>query len=353
MNEGFGLIPTDKKTQISEQIQDTEKTFSLGYQKIRYPLDSKKAYQEVVLNISAFVSNVSEVYMNRRFHDSLNVIESNMGLVSTAKQEQHIRVTKMKKEVIVAATTSALHALPHLYAWHQEKQAKNDFLNCLASWSGWIVEEEHLAYRGKIESILKNNNSYNERKVRSAFQQHVGGELQKLPPYTLDNREEFFKMLAFLSDAGNPEHSERVYALGREGLGLRESQIEECIQAAEGGQLTASDFVSFNSNFINDYARDLFDSLPQAAQFTNYMEANDPYRFGREARLQQFKSAGSKLAVGGVLAAITLTTGGVGDAIVAASGPVLFNLIGGEETKKQIEFTKAYKEMLGDIKRLK
>ena len=91
--------------------------------------------------------------------------------------------------------------------------------------------------------------------------------------------------------------------------------------------------------------------MPQAAQFANYMEINDPYRYGREARLKQLKSTGSKLAVGGVLGAITLATGGVGDAIITASGPVLFNLIGGDEVKKQVEFAKAYQGMLRDKKK--
>ena len=246
---------------------------------------------------------------------------------------------------------ASLHALPHLYAWHQEKQAKKEFLTNLVSWSGWIVEKENFAYRSKVKKILEKNESYNERKTRAVFEQYAGGELQRLPLFAPDNPTEFFKMLVYLCDTEDPEQAERARALGKEGLGLQESQIEECIRVGRGSQQSTSDFVSFNSNFIADYARDLFDSLPKAAQFANYMEINDPYRYGREARLEKLKSTGSKLAVGGVLGAITLATGGVGDAIITASGPVLFNVIGGDEVKKQVEFTKAYQGMLSDVKK--
>ena len=348
MSEKFELVSSDKKTQIENQIQGTEVQFSHGYQKVSHPLDSKKAYNEVVQNLSAYISNVAEIHMNRSFHDSLNFFEK-MGLVSQGKQQVHIRRTKLKKEVIVAGTLASLHALPHLYAWHQERQKKNEFLTTLVSWSGWIVEEENFVYQSKIKKILEQNNIYNEKQVRSVFKDYAGGELQRLPLFAPDNPEKFFKLLVQLSDTENPEQKERAHVLGKECLGLWESQIEECIRVGRGSQLTTSDFVSFNSNFIENYARDLFDSLPQADQFTNYMEINDPYRFGREVRLQQLKSTGSKLATGGVLAAITLTTGGVGDAIVAASGPLLFNLIGGDEVKKQVEFTKAYQGMLRDL----
>lgn len=351
MSEKFELVPSDKKTQLQNQIQGTEMQFSHGYQKVSHPLDSKKAYNEVVLNLATYVSNVAEIRMNRSFHESLNFFEKS-GLVSQGKQEEHVRATDLKKEVVVAGTIATLHALPHLYDWYTVKQSKRKILNNLVSWSGWIVEggyEENLAYRGKLEKILEENGNYNEKKVRSVFDQYAGGELHKLPPFALESPEIFFKTLVFLSDTENPEQCKRARALGKEGLGLRENQIEECILAGRGSQLTTSDFISFNSNFIERYVQDLFDSLPQARQFTNYMEANDPYRFGREARLQQLKSTGSKLAAGGVLAAITLTTGGVGDAIVAASGPLLFNFIGGDEVKKQVEFTKAYQGMLRDL----
>lgn len=338
MSEKFELVSSDEKAQIENQIQGTEVQFSHGYQKVSHPLDSKKAYNEVVLNLSAYISTVAENRIHGNFHKSLNFFEK-MGLVSKGKQETHKRLTELKKEVIVAGTVATLHALPHLYDWYKVGQSKRKILNNLVGWSGWIVEgeyEENLAYRGKIEKILEENGSYNERKVQSVFNQYAGGELQKLPPFALDNPEKFFKMLVFLSDTENPEQNKRARALGKEGLGLRESQIEECILVGRGSQLTTSDFISFNSNFIEKYVQDLFDSLPQAKQFTNYMEANDPYRFGREARLQQLKSTGSKLATGGVLAAITLTTGGVGDAIVAASGPLLFNLIGSDEVKRSV-----------------
>ena len=351
MSENFELVSPDKKAKISEQLQVTENNFSHGYQNVRYPLDSKEAYNEVVLNISSFVSNRSELYMNSNFHNSLNFFEK-MGLVSQGKQERQIREVGMKKEVIAAATIAAGHALPYLYAWHQEKQAKKAFLTNLVSWSGWIVEEESLVYQGKIKNILEKNKTYDERKVRSVFEQYAGGELQKLPPFASDNPEVFFKMLVYLSDTENPEQADRVRALGKEGLGLIESQIKEYLRVARGGQQTTSDFVSFNTNFITDYARDLFGSLPQADQFAHYMEINDPYRYGREARLEKLKSTGSKLAVGGVLGAITLATGGVGDAIIAASGPLLYNLIGDGEATKQFEFAKVYRGMLRDFKKI-
>ena len=349
MSEKFELISSDKKTQIKNQIQGTEVQFSHGYQRVSHPLDSKKAYKEFVVNLASHISNVVELRMNKSFHDSLNTFEQ-WGLVAPGTQEAHKRGVKIKKEVIVAGTLASLHALPHLYAWHQERQKKNEFLTTLVSWSGWIVEEENFVYESKIKKILEQNNIYNERKVRSVFNDYAGGELQSLPLFAPDNPEEFFKLLVQLSDTENPEQGERARALGKECLGLRGSQIEEYIRAGRDSQLTTSDLVSFNSNFIKDYAQDLFDSLPQAAQFTNYMEINDPYRFGREARLQQLKSTGSKLAVGGVLGAITLTTGGVGDVIAAASGPLLFNLIGDSESKKQLEFAEAYQGMLRDLK---
>ena len=351
MSEKFELVSPDKQAEISGQIQNTEEIFSHGHQKVRYPLGSKEAYNEAVQNLASYSSNVAELRMNRRFHENLNLFEK-WGLVSQGKQERHRRGVELKKEAVVAGVMAISHALPYLHAWHQEREKKREFRTNLVSWSAWIVEEENLAYRGKLENILEKNKVYDERAVRSVFEQHAGGELQKLPSFALDNPEQFFKVLTYLSDTGNPEQDKRVRALGKEGLGLPERHIEEAIRAAQGGQLTASDFATFNSNFITDYARDLFDSLPQAAQFANYIEANDPYRFGREARLQQLKSTGPKLAVGAVLGAITLTTGGVGDAIIAASGPLLYSLVGGDEVAKQFEFVKAYRGMLHDVKKI-
>lgn len=351
MSENFELVSPDKQAEISGQIQNTEERFSQGYQKVRYPLGSKEAYHEVVLNLASYSSNVAELSMNRRFHENLNFFEK-MGLVSKGKQESHRRRVELKKELLVAGVMTVGHALPYLQAEYQKRREKREFRTNLVSGSAWIVEEKNLAYRGKIKNILEKYKVYDERAVRSIFEQHAGGELQKLPPFALDNPEQFFKVLTYLSDTGNPEQDERVRALGKEWLGLSERHIEETIRAAQGGQLTASDFATFNSNFITDYARDLFDSLPQAAQFANYMEANDPYRFGREARLQQLKSTGPKLAVGAVLGAITLATGGVGDVIIAASGPMLYNLVGGDEVAKQIEFVKAYRRMLHDSKKI-
>ena len=350
MSEEFELVAPDKQTLISDQIQSTERTFSHGYQNVGYPLDSKEAYNEVVLNLSSFVANLQELHMNRNFHNSLNFFEQ-MGLVSQGKLEEHKRIVELKKEITVGVAMASLHALPHLYAWHQEKKKKKEFLTNLVSWSGWIVKKENFAYRSKIKKVFEENESYNERETRAVFEQYAGGELQRLPLFAPDNPTEFFKMLIYLSDTEDPEQAERARALGKENLGLWKSQIEECIQVGRGSQQSTSDFVSFNSNFITDYARDLFDSLPKAAQFANYMEINDPYRYGREVRLGKLKSTGSKLAVGAVLGGITLATGGVGDAIIAASGPALFNLIGGDEVKRQVEFVKAYQGMLRDVKK--
>ena len=41
-----------------------------------------------------------------------------------------------------------------------------------------------------------------------------------------------------------------------------------------------------------------------------------------------------------------------GDAIIAASGPLLYNLIGDGEAKKQFEFAKVYRGMLRDFKKI-
>ena len=354
MSENFELVAPDKKTLISDQIQGTENTFSQRYQNVHYPFDNKEAYNEVVQNLTSYVSNLAELRLNKNFHNNLNFFER-MGLVSQGKQEVHRRQVEMKKEVIVAGAIAASHALPYLYAWYQNRRIKREFLTNLVSWSGWIVGEGNFAYRNKIKKILEQNKSYNEKKVRSVFEQYASGELQKLPLFSdhiIKQPVEFFKTLVYLSDTKNPEQAERACALGKEGLGLRESQIEEYIRAGQGSQKDISDFISFNSNFITDYAGDLFNSLPQAAQFAHYMEINDPYRHGREARLEKLKSTGSKLAVGGVLGAITLTTGPLGDFIVASSGTLLFNLIGGDEVKKQLEFEKVYRGMLRDVKKI-
>lgn len=154
MSEKFELVSPDKQAEISGQIQNTEEIFSHGHQKVRYPLGSKEAYNEAVQNLASYSSNVAELRMNRRFHENLNLFEK-WGLVSQGKQERHRRGVELKKEAVVAGVMAISHALPYLHAWHQERGKKREFRTNLVSWSAWIVEEENLAYRGKIKNILK------------------------------------------------------------------------------------------------------------------------------------------------------------------------------------------------------
>lgn len=98
MSEEFELVAPDKKAKISDQIQSTERTFSQGYQNVRYPLDSKEAYNEVVLNLASYVSNLAELRINKNFHNKLNFFQR-MGLVSQGKQEVHRRQVEIKQEI--------------------------------------------------------------------------------------------------------------------------------------------------------------------------------------------------------------------------------------------------------------
>ena len=154
MSEKFELVSPDKQAEISGQIQNTEEIFSHGHQGVRYPLGSKEAYNEAVLNLASYSSNVAELSLNRRFHENLNLFEK-MGLVSQGKQESHRRGVEIKKELIVAGVMAVGHALPYLQAEYQKRRENRKFRTNLVSWSAWIVEEENLAYRGKLENILK------------------------------------------------------------------------------------------------------------------------------------------------------------------------------------------------------
>lgn len=297
-------------------------------------LKEHDAYEKGKDALTDVVIGLLNAKLNERFHTGLNFFEK-MGFLSDRKLQEHGKRIAFAKGAADFVTRSLIDITPmvidHVHRTREFQKLSDFFI----AWLAYVNREPSVALQNRVVRLYKDSErEYDHQRFVSLFEESTTKRPGLLPivPFGMrEHPETLYMMMLAGCDLNNEGVLGRAHELG-EYLGFNAAQIEQQVGVVLDGSAATSDLTGFAGFSFDSLFQDLALNVDHARDAAVYLVENDPYQQIRQERKKRILQG----SVGLAAAAMTLVSGPVGDIVIAASAPIVLNLVSTEPSPSQV-----------------
>ncbi len=330
-SKSFPLVPTQARRVVDLRVASL--ATALNTTGIYNALRMDPAFQSAKEQFATFVSGFVEHQHNQAFHNSLNFFQK-LGFVDQQKLTNHQRMVGVTKGV----SAFLAQAGPDLAIWLLQRQQSKAAVATFVQWAGFVARTDELRIRAHARraagdvGLAWSEDDHRRYIEDGACTSSAGLRPERDPQlaYVL------FNAVLQAVDTSSPDVRSRAMELAML-CGLSPDDAEVRCDAAQQDAEFISDVTGTVGFAIPALMLDLVADAKKAAQSAEYVLENDVFHATREHRKKIVMNVGVPIALG----ALTVYTGGVGDALIAAGAPMVASLINDERAvAKSLEISK-------------
>ena len=339
-------------TQNSSQIITDFTNGTLNKYNAFSNLSSIQFNAQVADAIAGFLTIAVEKDMDRKFHESLSVLEQN-GLISQEKFERHKKSVIRAKQLTGIGVYAAFSFSPIIAETIQNYLNKKDIINFIIGSYTYINQELTPLIKYEISNLLAQMNiSVNDKKIENVFEKYCKNEsISKIPPLSKKNRSVFgnsgmdilAKEIVSRCDLHKTDISNRAMEFVEDFLHIDNLSAHGLISDSRCSQDAISDITWFSAINYRYIFLDFIQDVANAQQFAFYDIGNDSYGKIREDRRQKMQSVVDEVSS---MKGLFLTTGKRKDIIDATAKMMQYSLNPSYDIGRDIKMIKREKKVL-------
>lgn len=307
---------------------------------------------QIVDAIADFLAVAVEKDLNKRFHQSLTVLEQN-GLITQEKFEQHKRSVIAAKQLTGLGVYAAFSLAPIVCTSINNYLNKSEVIDFVVGVYAYINRELSPLVKYDISHLLSQMDiNVSEKKIQSIFEKYsTNSGMSHLPVFTKRNRSIFgndgmdvlAKEILSRCDLHNPDTKNRAMEFLEDFLRIDRKSAENVLSDAGYAQDALSDITWFSAINYRYVFLDFIKDINNARQFAFYDINNDPYSRIREDRRQQMEAIVNDVSA---KKSLFLTTGKRKDIIDASAKMIQYSLNPSYDISTDIKMIKREKRVL-------
>jgi len=348
--EDYSLLSEKQKNQV--QSYNIKLIDGLNVSNLYNFLRKSPEYEILKKNFAAFLGSLWAQNRNKQFHESLNIFEK-LGFLSKIKEKTHYQKVGIERDLVEIAVLAFTNLVPHIIQTYSRKKEANKVIEFVTAALAYVNQEATPLIQARVQFYYRIwNQEFTPDKFRSIFDKYVVDrfpDFPQIPDSLYKQRHTVFQTIISATDLKDPKVVQRASELG-EFLGESSIDIEEAIKNTEENLELFSDKTTFERLTLGNLFKDIVSDVIYLKQASDYTGSYDPFKNVREQR----KKIVVKGSVGLTLAGLTFFTGPVGDMIIAASAPVINNLINKElDVDTALEIHRRFKALREDLSKFK